>query len=441
MQNKTLKISILLLFGLGFVFSLCIFLPKNKVQALDNLEEEISSYQSEIDALNAQIESQQASISDLDAKINTYEENIKAKHNEILTLNNQVSILDDDLGKNQAELDKKTAEIELLQLEIERLRAKIDESNRNIETYKSTLGTYLQEIYQADQKTFLEKTLVQDSLSSYSSEVEYLKNIRKQFQETLDKVQKLKSEMLSQKQEEGDKKEELEIQKEHLSVRQSSIESERTYKAQLLEQVQGQEEDFQSLVAQIRNEKSSMDSQIASLAAEYNEKWAILQQKQQEKDQQDSTIDPGIIDPGTPEDLPTVFDPEWPVVGEITCVFHCPDYPFRAIFEHPGLDVAVSYGTPVAAADSGYVSIAHFDGTTAYAFVTIMHAEGYGTVYGHLSNVVVTADQYVTKGDIIGYSGGVPGTPGCGNYSTGAHLHFEVRADGKIPVDPLLYLP
>jgi len=94
-------------------------------------------------------------------------------------------------------------------------------------------------------------------------------------------------------------------------------------------------------------------------------------------------------------------------------------------------------GTSVLAAASGYVAWAR-TGPSYGNYIMIIHANGMSTLYAHLSQMNVVADQFVARGDLIGRSGGVPGTQGAG-LSTGAHLHFEVRKNG-IPVNPLDYL-
>jgi murein DD-endopeptidase MepM/ murein hydrolase activator NlpD len=64
---------------------------------------------------------------------------------------------------------------------------------------------------------------------------------------------------------------------------------------------------------------------------------------------------------------------------------------------------------------------------------------GYATLYGHLSLTQVAPGQEIHKGDVIGLSGGTPGTPGAGPTTTGPHLHFEVILNGS-NIDPMTIL-
>lgn len=90
---------------------------------------------------------------------------------------------------------------------------------------------------------------------------------------------------------------------------------------------------------------------------------------------------------------------------------------------HPGIDIATDYGTPVYASASGYVQQAGWYGGYG-RYVRMSHDYGYETAYGHMSRIVVSRGEYVTKGDIIGYVGST-------GYSTGPHLHFEVIRYGE----------
>jgi len=76
---------------------------------------------------------------------------------------------------------------------------------------------------------------------------------------------------------------------------------------------------------------------------------------------------------------------------------------------------------------------------TAYAYVMLIHGNGISTVYGHVNKILVKEDDFVMQGQPIALSGGLPGTLGSGPFTTGPHLHFEVRQDG-VPVDPMDFL-
>ena len=71
--------------------------------------------------------------------------------------------------------------------------------------------------------------------------------------------------------------------------------------------------------------------------------------------------------------------------------------------------------------------------------MALKHADGLVTVYGHLSEILVSKYEFVKRGQLIAKSGGAPGTPGAGPMTSGAHLHFELW-NNRESVDPLRYL-
>ena len=99
---------------------------------------------------------------------------------------------------------------------------------------------------------------------------------------------------------------------------------------------------------------------------------------------------------------------------------------------HTGVDFADPARTPVQAAAGGIV-VAAAIGRIGYGnYVVIAHGHGVETLYGHLDALSVAIGDSVIEGQVIGVEGST-------GFSTGPHLHFEVRVDGQF-IDPLLYL-
>lgn len=130
----------------------------------------------------------------------------------------------------------------------------------------------------------------------------------------------------------------------------------------------------------------------------------------------------------------------WPVqpTEGISADFEDPFYLERFGIAHEAVDIPVLQGSDVHAAAGGVVNVAANNGM-GYNYVIIRH-NGFATVYGHVSEILVTPGQEVQEGDVIAKSGGQPGTPGAGGLSTGQHLHFELVSAGQ-KIDPMPYLP
>ena len=144
--------------------------------------------------------------------------------------------------------------------------------------------------------------------------------------------------------------------------------------------------------------------------------------------------DPNAIVIGQEIIVPLVVpDFAWPARGELTDRFGlCRSW--DCSYRHNGLDMALDLYVPIVAAANGLVTFVGGDSAFGLGwYVEIDHDGGWSTTYAHLVEFNVQQGQYVTQGDIIGYNGNT-------GYSTGPHLHFEVRHNDWY-VDPLVVLP
>ncbi|MBR0553308.1 M23 family metallopeptidase [Stakelama marina] len=113
-----------------------------------------------------------------------------------------------------------------------------------------------------------------------------------------------------------------------------------------------------------------------------------------------------------------------PVHGRITSTFGMRYHPIlHAKRMHKGLDIAAAYGTPIHAASDGVVAYAGRAGGYGN-FIKLKHRGGITTEYGHMSKFAVHSGERVRRGEVIGYVGST-------GLSTGAHLHWEIRKNGR----------
>ena len=97
---------------------------------------------------------------------------------------------------------------------------------------------------------------------------------------------------------------------------------------------------------------------------------------------------------------------------------------------HAGVDISVGYGQPIYAAASGTVTVATL--SSSYGnYIMINHGNGLYTLYAHMSSMAVSAGASVSQGQVIGYVGST-------GWSTGPHLHYEVRVNGST-TNPMSY--
>ena len=118
----------------------------------------------------------------------------------------------------------------------------------------------------------------------------------------------------------------------------------------------------------------------------------------------------------------------WPARGVFTSGYGIRRHPiFRIRRMHTGQDIAAPYGTPVQAASDGRVIYTGWFGGYG-KIVVVDHGDGVSTLYAHLSKILTRSGARLRRGEVVGRIGST-------GYSTGPHVHFEVRVNGR-PIDP-----
>lgn len=380
-----------------------------------------SAINAEIELLNQQIAEQQKRIDQINEKRKEYEALVNKAQSEVASLNNQLIILNSRISQAELEIENTEIQITKTNLQIQKLNADAVALDQKIKKQKENITHLLRLSYQQGQVSTLEIILLNDSLADFLNQIKYLDNTNKEINKNVSDLKNTK-ELLEKNKENLEKQgRELNNLKNELISTRNSLEYEKQNKAFVLEETREMEKEYQSLIAKAKREHQQARVDINNLEVSVRQKLASLSD-----------------DPLKDSDNTIV----WPIPRNvITARFHDPAYPYRHIIgEHSGIDIRAAQGTTLRAAADGYVARVKYDGTSAYAYIMIIHANNLSTVYGHVSAVNVQADQFVVQGQIIGKTGGAPGSPGAGSFSTGPHLHFEVRKNG-LPVNPINYLP
>ncbi len=395
------------------IFLLLLGLIVNPVFALAQ-----TANSSEIDELNRQIAAKKETIKQLEETIAKYNKNIEQKQTEAKSLKNQLSILDNHITKAEADIELTEAKISQAQLQIETLELGIAGKEAALAKQKKIIAKMVQAINADKQKSYLEVMLTNNSFAEFYDQLQYTVQVYQDIGQSAKVLRLIKEDLQKKRNQVAATKKTYEDLKSSLDEKRLAFQNQSDAKQQLLVATKSSESKYKTLLSSLKQQYQAV----------INEQRAYEDQVRKKLAQQNKLGD-------------SVGAFGWPLSTRvITARFHDPDYPFRNVFEHSAIDLRAAQGTPVRAAASGYIARAKTCTlASCYAYVLIVHTGNLSTLYGHLSRIDVAADQFVNKGDIIGLSGGKPGTVGAGPFVTGPHLHFEVRLNG-IPVDPMGYL-
>jgi murein DD-endopeptidase MepM/ murein hydrolase activator NlpD len=395
--------------GLGFAFA------HGEGEPLETAAVEDESVSGEINDLNKQISNKRSSIDTIRRDIAEYRSRIQAKQKEAVSLQNELELLGNRAAQTELELQAVEEEQSAIGTEIRVLDLRIQALNRQLARERESIAAILIKLDTYDNDLTLQLLFGNDSFAELFDRLQALDNMTSDLASALNRAKSEKQQVTLARAEKDAKQQQLTELARLLEDTREDLQHQQEAKNVLLAESQESEIAFRQLLADLREEEASISHQILSLQGKIEAR--LLEN--------DALGGSSIL--------------SWPVepLRGISAGFHDPTYPFRNLFEHPGIDLPTRVGTPVRAAAPGYVAWTRTGVQYGY-YIMVIHADGVATLYAHLSKMDVKADQFVARGEVIGYSGGARGAAGAG-LSTGPHLHFEVRKDG-VPTNPMGYL-
>lgn len=376
---------------------------------------------------------------DLHNQLNNVQQQMNQESNKKAAAEQTITDVFEQLRQIQVQLDQAIADLKSIQEQRTQVEGQIAENEQLLQAAIARLaqreGVFnkrVRDIYINGRLSYLDVIIGSKDFSDFANRMEMLKRI-------LDADIKLINTIKEERQEIADRKAQLEADRAHLvelekdaQAKQQEIEAKKAERQTVLDKAMSDRDTAERAYEQLQAASADITAMLKQRAAERAAARAAAEAAARAAAAAAAAAQRPAPAPAAPSWVEGSGQLAAPVNAPITSNFGWrihPIYGTRRL--HAGTDFGVGEGTPVHAADSGTVVEAGWISGYGYA-VIIDHGNGMSTLYAHNSELVVSAGQTVSKGQVISYSGNTGG-------STGPHLHFEVRINGE-PQNPLNYL-
>lgn len=362
------------------------------------------------EAAREQIEKLKQKREELSRQIRENREKAAAKAGEAKELKSQIDSLTQEIAELERRINELQGQINQVTGEISAVKQEIAQKEEELQREREKLNQALIEIYLSTSKSDWEIILGSSSFSEGINQTKYLEAIEFQIEKIIEEITRIKQELENQRNELEVKNAQLKKIQAQQAAYQRGAEKQKGQKNQLLTNTEAAKAGFEKKLGEAKREYTNVNSVLYKL-------------------QEIAKRRAGQRPPG--EKVVTNITWVWPLGGPITTYFGGRT-PFQPQGGHAGIDIAAPYGTAVVAAADGKVT---FVGSSlGYGDnVRLDHGGGYSSLYGHFDGFAVLAGQDVKRGEVLGFIGMT-------GWTTGPHLHFEIR-DPLGPDDPLAYLP
>lgn len=341
---------------------------------------------------------------DLHDKIDETTGEIQEVQWEISQISTELLELNDEISKCQDEINELNRQSLKLEAEINTTQQQLQQAEESYQKQKKLLEERIVAMYKAGETVYLDVLLNSKTLEEFISKYYYLTEITKRDRQLVDNVVKEKEQIALKRDKLLNQQEQLQIittNKERTAVNLTNVQRIRTSH---LDKLTDEEKKYQEKLEGYEKDMEKLEQDMLEISL--------------------SSLNEGYIG----------GDLIWPAPGykTITSPYGMRIHPiFHVQRMHTGVDIGAPKYADIVAVNGGVVTLATFSGSYGY-YVMIDHGGGIVTLYAHAEELCVSVGDIVKAGDVIMKAGST-------GWSTGPHLHFEVRINGNT-VNPLPYI-
>ncbi len=364
---------------------------------------------------------------DIDGKIKEINSEINDVKTQMSETQRQITNYNSQINTYEGEIDDLETKISTLQTQITEKEANLQEQERKFAEQQELLNKRLVAMYETGTTSYLDMLLSSNGLADFISKYYLIEQLAEFDTELLNGIEATRVQIENEKNDLQSSKNQVETSKEQAEIKRNTLTVLVGEKNSLMGNLSAEERELQQQLEEFEQDKKDIQRQLAKIA-EQEEAERRARQK----------ASGGAVTPTAPSTAGFISPLSGKSRGGITTGYG--KYQTRS-GQHTGVDWACNAGTPIMAAKAGKVVISTAlrrpNGSyKSYGeYIVISHGDGTMTLYAHMlsGTRAVTEGAQVSQGQVIGQVGST------GN-STGNHLHFEVRVNGKC-VNPTPYLP
>jgi murein hydrolase activator len=355
------------------------------------------------------------------AEIRRERDRLQAQHErlqgQVHDVNDEVTNLERQRESTQKIMDEIERQIGGLSGQLDRTSAELILAEDNLAERRAVLERRLVDIYKRGPLYTFQALLAAESFGDLLSRYKYLYLTSRQDRALVGDVEKLRNRVVSQRDDLLDVRRQLDRTREEREAEYTKFTDLVQARARRLRQLRRSAQTTERRIEELQKDEARLNDVLAAL----------------EKARREEAERPGGAAP-VPGSISTADRGrlDWPVQGAIVYRFGRDTLPSGGIIRWNGVGIAAGAGTPVKAVEAGKVRLVGQFGTYGLT-VVVEHGNGYYSVYSQLQSAAVQLAATVTRGQTIGGVGGE-------NSDYGSHLHFEIRGENQVALDPTEWL-